>query len=460
MSPATSTSARSGGGGRPEGLRESDLVQLWDDVRLPPEAIQTLAGMPLQVVYRGRRNNGSGPDFLDAIIALPNGVLLHGDVEVHVRASDFRRHGHHRDPAYNRLILHLVFRGDDGQQTRLQNGRLVRVVALERWVSARSSVLQAMLESASGGEPWREPCQSAVERLGVEPVRETLKRLGERRLRAKAAAVARQPPTWAFYQGLLRTLGQGPERPAWLSLAGRLPSQFVERTLSAARAPAVLVLESLFLGAAGLLPAATAGAGPVAGEDQYIASLWQLWRSCGVAASVPISATGPRRPANHPARRLAGLARLLSTGITPLLDRIRRAVLAGEKPEQAMIRLLTVPADGLWQTHLLPWDGSIGSAPPATLIGAAKALELTLNAALPVLLALAEREHDRVLAGAVVAVFHALPAPAPYGRTSHLDRALRSAGAPLIRGSNMSQGALYLFENYCTRGGCGRCPLS
>ena len=92
----------------PAPLSERELARLWRDQTFPPAALVTSEGEKLRVIYRGRSGGGPGPDFRDALIAAP-GVLLRGDVELHVLSSDFRRHGHHRDPAYAGVALHVVF---------------------------------------------------------------------------------------------------------------------------------------------------------------------------------------------------------------------------------------------------------------------------------------------------------------------------------------------------------------
>ncbi len=71
-------------------LRERHLAHIWEGQRFPPSALSTRDGRRLGVVYRGRAVGGPGPDFRDAIIEAPWGILR-GDVELHVRASDFNR---------------------------------------------------------------------------------------------------------------------------------------------------------------------------------------------------------------------------------------------------------------------------------------------------------------------------------------------------------------------------------
>ena len=99
-------------------LDERQLSLLWRGQRFPAAALVTRAGVPVQVIFQGRAGRGPGPDFRGALIAGPSGLPLRGDVELHVRASSFRAHGHDRDPAYANIILHVVFDDDDGADTQ------------------------------------------------------------------------------------------------------------------------------------------------------------------------------------------------------------------------------------------------------------------------------------------------------------------------------------------------------
>ena len=168
-------------------LSEADLAYLWEGQRFPPEALSTHLGAPLRVVYRGRSQRGPGPDFRDAIIATGS-ALLSGDIELHVHASDFRRHGHHLDPAYDAVILHVIFWDDEGEETVLHDGRRVPVLALARWVARRAGEIQAWLERPA---LWEEPCRSALERLGQAEAGRALDKLGDLRLTQKADAFSK-----------------------------------------------------------------------------------------------------------------------------------------------------------------------------------------------------------------------------------------------------------------------------
>lgn len=113
----------------PPRLLEADLSRIWEGQRFPKAALVTAAGEALRVIFRRRPGAGPGPDFRGAILAAPGG-LLSGDVELHVRTSDFRRHGHHLDPGYANVVLHVVFFHDEEGETALPGGGCAPVLAL------------------------------------------------------------------------------------------------------------------------------------------------------------------------------------------------------------------------------------------------------------------------------------------------------------------------------------------
>jgi hypothetical protein len=406
---------------------EAELVDLWHGQHLPPDAVATRRGEPLRVVYRGRLSSGPGPDFRDAVIEGPEGELWHGDVEVHVRASAFRLHGHGRDPAYDAVVLHLVWEDDEGRDTLLPCGRRVVVVALAPWFQSRRQELARLLKRP---DAWREPCFSALARLGPEAVGRILDRLGDLRFRQKTEALRRALSTAAIadqvlYAAVLEALGYGGHREAFARLAQELPYHRVRAAVAGRRgAQAAARLETMLLAAAGLasLPAPT------------------LWR--------------PRcqRPANHPRRRLAGAARLLARAPLGLAAYARacltgrQARLTAEVSAAAAVRAWTVAGEG--------------SASPA-LVGRGRAIEILVNAVLP-FLAAGGAGADGALQEQAQGLFRRLPAAGGYGVTAHLERALAPhGGRRLTTSARRQQGLLYLLHRYCRQGGCASaCPLS
>ena len=373
-------------------LRESQLFEIWRDQSFPGESLRTRDGATIRVIYRGLPGLGPGPDFRDAIIALPDGPA-HGDVELHVRASDFRKHGHHLDSAYCGVVLHLVYIDDAGPGTVLADGRSVPVAVLP--ATPRST----------GRIAYAEPCRTAVDRMGGEAASATLDKLGLMRFRQKAAAWAKRlaagaEPEQALWSGLLEALGYGGERDGLRRIAEAVPW----RRLAAAIRAAAEDKDS----AARELRAAWLLAQPNA-----------LWRA-GL------------RPGNRPERRLEGAASLAARfvergGLAAAL----LAPLDEDGSPETVIAALTVPG----------------------LIGRARAIEVAGNAVLPLAAALCGEPGAR----RYEALLTRLPLPARYGAVRHLHEA--AAGAAPVN-MQRQQGMLYLLRQYCSRGGCGKCPLS
>ncbi|MDE6118851.1 MAG: DUF2851 family protein, partial [Muribaculaceae bacterium] len=95
---------------------EELLHYVWGHRLIDPGALVTSDGRSVQIIDPGLLNPNAGPDFFNAKVKI-GGRLWCGNVEVHVRASDWARHGHSSDPAYDSVILHVV-QHDDCQVCR------------------------------------------------------------------------------------------------------------------------------------------------------------------------------------------------------------------------------------------------------------------------------------------------------------------------------------------------------
>lgn len=165
-------------------LAEHELVALWLLGRVPT------AALPWPLLRPGRAGHGPGPDVREATFALPSGVTRTGAVEVHLRASDFVRHGHHVDPAYASVVAHLVWEDDRphrGTPTLLPGGGSAPTVAVGAALQGDPARLRALLRRGPRGG---EPCQAAAIRGAARTTAlvrlEGQRRLAERTWRAAA----------------------------------------------------------------------------------------------------------------------------------------------------------------------------------------------------------------------------------------------------------------------------------
>src|SRR5690349_4762339 len=91
---------------------EAELADIWQQRLYANHYLVDCCGRHLRVVFAGRRWGGPGPDFVGAVLALADGSLLRGDIELHLRASSWAAHGHAADPAYANVMLHVVQTAD------------------------------------------------------------------------------------------------------------------------------------------------------------------------------------------------------------------------------------------------------------------------------------------------------------------------------------------------------------
>lgn len=110
---------------------EKLLQKIWLRRDFDHRAARTLDGRTVRVVHPGKWNLLGGPDFRLARLRFDDGPEVLGDVELHLRASDWDAHHHAADPAYAGVVLHVVlFWPDPGHVTRAGNGAPIPVLPL------------------------------------------------------------------------------------------------------------------------------------------------------------------------------------------------------------------------------------------------------------------------------------------------------------------------------------------
>lgn len=406
---------------------ERAMALAWETQAL--RGLRTVEGQALVVLSPGHRCPDPGPDFRNAILRADDGTVWQGDVELHRRASDWRAHGHDRDPNYDRVVLHVVL-DPAGGPARRRDGSAIPTVIL-------SPDLSPLASGAS-----ERPCRTH----GGLTVRRLLADLSLARLEAKAAAfVAASGPAepQALYAALLEALGHPHNRAAYRAVADRLPLDAL-RPLAALPLPArIWQTEARLLGAAGLLP-------PPAGLPPADAARARAMRALATChAPLPWRLVG-LRPANRPARRLVGAAHLVARALSTSLPDYLSAPLALPTPaarwRALLARLVVVDHTGFWagRTGL----GQPLRHPLPALVGPGRAVGLVLNVVLPWVYL-----HDPARASAT---WRAAPPSAATWKERHV---LRAAGVPTLGGGAAQQGALHVFAHWCHCYDCAACPL-
>jgi hypothetical protein len=423
-------------GGIIDKVEERLLVEIWKRQLVAAESLVTGPGEKVQVIYPGRENRDSGPDFVGAVIATDGGLLV-GDVELHLKAADWKGHGHGRDPKYNGVILQVVWEGE--ASVILQSGRTVPTLSLShRLVASLEEVRRwACLDMVPV-----EPCYGALGRLGDDEMGRLLDEAGDERFRMKAdrfaAGMYEETPSQVLYRGIMGALGYTRNKGPFQELASRLPLAVLEGYCQGkAIEERVSVLRALLLGMAGLLPH----------DDE------EGRAKCCLGDREPMSP--PRwhlfrvRPENHPARRLTGAAHLLARFRDEgLLEGVLRLVEESRSDIGCLEAGFMVGAEGC----------SHGSE--RALIGQGRAREIAINIALPFAFAWAEASSQVSLAEQALWLYRIYPRSGENEITRGLTKLLGSKTSALVDSARRQQGLLHLDKTFCRSRRCDACPLA
>ncbi len=160
--------------------QEDAVVRHWESLPSGTK-LPLLDGTLCQLIFAGRCGNSVGPDVHDAIVLFPNGEQRVGDVEFHVRSSDWVAHKHFSDPRYNNVILHVVLLCDDIHPTTRSNGQPVPTCSLYDVPIAISAG-----NSDASIKLW--PCHTVMQSLSSTEKAKLLHRAGLLRFEQKTQA--------------------------------------------------------------------------------------------------------------------------------------------------------------------------------------------------------------------------------------------------------------------------------
>ena len=222
-----------------------------------------------------------------------------------------------------------------------------------------------------------------------------------------------------MYRGMLEAMGYSRNRKPFLDLAHRLPWRVVRNLARACRgAPRARVIHGLMLKVAGFAEMQADGTrlpGHVVAVDR------DAWCMAGI------------RPSNQPHRRLAGVAILLDrfvdsdivAGLIPMTELRRTGPLTDA---------LTVVESGV------------------ALIGHSRALNITVNVALPLLHAWAVYRYDKALMKATLRLYQSAPSLAENEITREMATLLGISSDPMFGGALRKQGLIHLYHEMLREG--------
>lgn len=447
----------------PELVNEHLVQCIWYDRLFRQAGLKTDDGRSLKIVSPGWWNHGEGPDFKGAQIVF-DGRPRTGDVEIHLRSSGWKQHGHNLDQRYDEVMLHVVLDEDQSPPTaRTTEGHLLPLLTLAPYLE--SEIEQLAEELRVDRFPYEVEgsygkCASVVEGGGLDTMQEFVTLAGEWRIINKARQmrerIDRIGADQAIYEMIMVACGFSHFKEHFKAVARQLP---YERAQQLGKENALL-LEGALLQISGLFPDSLP-------EERkavpHIARLRGLRNSrLDGLRSMPL--TWKRlgvRPVNYPERRMAGAATLLAktanAGLADTIDLIWKSDLPPLKRRREFEALFP-SAMGFWATHCT-WDGKTMATPVAP-IGSGRVRSIIGNVFVPMGLALARGSRNRDYEERVLEFFAALPKEPENRIIKIMLPRVYGSQIPKKIDFRMQQGLIQMYQDWCEPNpSCAKCRV-
>ncbi|MCF6350249.1 MAG: DUF2851 family protein [Flavobacteriaceae bacterium] len=318
-------------------MQEDFLHYLWKHKKFNLLDLKTTAGEHISIVSVGQHNQNSGPDFFAAQLKIDNQHWA-GNVEIHVKASDWFVHNHENDKAYDNVILHVVWEQDT--DIFRKDNTTIPTLVLQEVVSKEA--LQNYQELFSKSQKWIN-CENNFASIDDFVVQNWLERLYFERLERKSHDIEKLLKTssnnWeeVLFKMLAKNFGLKVNAEAFLSISNSFDFSVVRKQQSK-----VMSLEALFFGQAGLLEGDN--------QDVYYLELAQEYKFLKQKFNLSNENVTPLqffrlRPSNFPTIRLPQLAMLYHEQQN-LFSKIMNT-----KSVEELYKLFTVATSTFWETH-------------------------------------------------------------------------------------------------------------
>lgn len=415
-------------------MNEYLLQYLWQHALFSPHSLFTTEGDLVTVMKPGKHNHHAGPDFLEAIIKIGTTTWV-GNVEIHLRTSDWLKHGHEKDPKYQNIVLHVVYE-DDFMLAGCNFPTLVLKEALPLPVIERYSKLISA--------DHKIPCSSRLPTIPPLIWTNWLERLlaerWEQKLNEWEGLWLQAGKDWRclLYYCLAANFGFHVNKEPFLQLAFALPLQVLTR-----HRKNLLQTEALLLGQAGLLQA-------VSNPDAYTISLEKeyhfLRRKYRLEPITPTLWKFMRmRPANFPTIRLAQFAVLIHTSLDLF------AAMMEIKDVNELYALLDIQASTYWDQHYRL--GFEVSDKKEKRLGRNAILNIVINTVAPMQYLYAKTQGKTSLYENSLRLLQSIPA-----EQNRILKEWNEIGREAADAAQ-SQAMLQLYRQYCSSRQCLNCAI-
>ena len=417
-------------------MNEALLHTIWKYKLLGQSKFTGTKNETIEIVSIGEHNKDSGPDFFNSKILI-NDVLLAGNVEIHIKTSDWLKHNHQNDTAYNNLVLHVVYEHD----VELEQNNAYNVSVLEIKNSIKPSLIEQYSSIALSKNEIS--CGRSISTIPYIIWTSWLDRSAVSRIESKTEYIehlfshSKQNYEDTLYLLLFRNFGFKINNEAF-ELLGKTISYSILKKYS----DNLLQLEALLYGCAGFLDELFEDDYPklLQNEFEFLRHKHQL-----VPLKKEVWKFSKTRPVNFPTIRISQLANIIhrQNSLFHLLE---------TKPGITQIKeLFSVSTHPYWQTH---YKFDVNADEGIKVLGDTAFQLLVINTIVPFLFFMARHSSKEDLTDYALDLLTELPAE----KNSKTDEFSKLG----VKAKNAleSQAQIQLYDNFCSRKACLHCNVA
>lgn len=416
-------------------MRENFLHYIWLHKKFNPLKLKTTQNESIEVVAVGFHNHNSGPDFFNGRLRIAN-QLWAGNIEIHIKSSDWFIHNHDIDPAYDNVILHVVYEHDT--EIFRKDGTTIPTLQLKDFID--KFVLDNYYQLFSDQRKWIN-CEPNFSDVSNFVLHNWLERLYVERMELKSktieALLLASKHDWeaVLFKMLAKSFGLKVNAEAIFSIANSVDFSIIRKVRSNLNQ-----LEALFFGQAGLLNSDS--------EEPYFRQLQNEYRFLSQKFGLDNQGVFPLqffrlRPPNFPTIRLSQLANVYHNHAR-LFSKI-----VGTHDLAEFYNLFEMTASPFWKTH---YTFTKQSKPSAKKVTKSFIDLLLINTVFPLKFSYAK--HQGTAANRrLISIMNTIP--------SEKNIIIKNFNKlkPISKSALHSQALIQLKTEYCDKHQCLKCAI-
>lgn len=419
-------------------MSEDFLYFLWQFQYFDRLDLKTTTGEALQIVAVGQRNTNAGPDFLHGRVLI-EGLEWVGTIEMHLRSSDWHRHSHTNDHAYDSVILHVVWEND--APIHRPDGTALPTLELKRLVHKKQLFMYHTLSESKEVIPCASQFAAVVEIYKRAMFDRTLMQRLQRKAEIVHELLQHNQQDWeeTAYQLLAQNFGFKINAEPMLRLAQAIPLKILQK-----HRDNLTQIEALLLGQSGLFP-------KTQNTAEYVDTLHREYNFLAIKYELEALQLRPQewkflrlRPANFPTVRIAQLAALIQKQTSFF------SLFIDNEDKKILSDALKVTQSDYWHKH---YQFQKETTSKVASIGNSSIENIIVNTVVPLLVAYSEAKNNRDYLAKAIALLEQLPT-----EKNHITELWKGLGVQ-IKTAFDSQATIELYNSFCREKRCLHCNI-